>query len=341
MLWVTTKCNMSCKYCYEGKEKSGKNMSVEIADKAIDFTLKHYQKLNLDVPLVVGFHGGEPLLQYELIKYIIERFKNYFRDTNKKLHFSMTTNGILLNEEISDYLCKNIKFLSISLDGTKQTNDTNRVLNNGEGTYDIVFDKFISLLKKKPDIRVRSTFNTLTVNNLYEDVKHLINFGFRTIVPVPDLFINEWDKQHMEVLYKEMQKIRDFLETTDKSAEIKVGIIDDVFEIRPKGVCSGGLTGAHIDPEGNIYPCTYTVEHEEFIIGHVDTGTIEQKVNKIFELSKTENDDCKGCQRYRYCNGTRCKIVNKIMTGDYHKPPVALCAFENVKYSFLKNCKCN
>ncbi|HEX9059018.1 MAG TPA: radical SAM protein, partial [Clostridia bacterium] len=312
MFWVTTKCNMRCRYCYEGQEKREEMMSIAIADKAIEYTMKRYKEFEMNDQLTIGFHGGEPLLQFELIKYIIERFKDYFKYANEKLNFSLTTNGILLSEEISEYICNNIQYLSISLDGTKKTHDTSRVFMNGEGTYDAVVAKFINILKKRPDIRVRTAFTTKTVANLYEDVKHLIDLGFRIIVPLPDLFSNDWETEHMEILYSEMKKIRELLEEVDRRIDIKVGIIDHSFEGRPKGPCSGGVTGIHIDPKGNIYPCIYTVGHEEFILGHVVTGIIKERVEKIYELSKVENEDCIGCGRYKYCNGTRCKIVNKI-----------------------------
>lgn len=342
MFWVTTKCNMKCKYCYEGEEKAGKIMSEKIADKAIKYTLERYEKLNVDVPLIVGFHGGEPLLQFELIKYIIEKFKNHFKNSSKKIYFSMTTNGVLLNEEISEYISRNIKMLSISFDGTKETHDTNRLLINGKGTYDIVSEKFVNLLKLRPNIRVRTTFNTITVNNLYEDVKFLVDLGFKTIVPAPDLFSKDWDTEHMEIMYGEMEKIKNLLSHNDEYSGVKVGIVDEEYEDNQKGDCLGGITSVHIDPEGNIYPCTYAVGSKEFIIGDVDKGISDSEgwINKMYELSKVENSDCKGCSRYKYCNGTRCKILNKIMTGDYHTPSAVLCAVENTKYKFFKDCKC-
>jgi uncharacterized protein len=333
--WVTTKCNMNCKYCYEGEKKLEKAMNVDIADRAIDYTIRHYNDLHTKEPLDVGFHGGEPLLQFELIKYIINKFRDYFRNDDEMLKFSMTTNGVLLTEEISKYICDNIQFLSISLDGTKKTHDTNRVLLNEAGTYDIVAEKFMDLLKKRSDIRVRTTFNSKTVANLSEDVKHLIDMGFMMIVPAPDLFSNDWDTEHMEILYSEMQKIKNLLEAYDKKMDIKVGIVDPTFEDRPKGTCSGGITGIHIDPEGSIYPCINTVGHEEFIVGHINTGINKKKLEEIHALSRIENTQCSGCSRYKYCDGTRCKVINKIMTGDYHTPSAVLCAVENIYHKFF------
>ncbi len=314
-------------------------MTVDIADKAIDYTMRHYRDLHTKEPLTVGFHGGEPLLQFELIKYIINKFRDYFKNDDEMLKFSMTTNGTLLTEEISKYICDNILYLSISLDGTKKTHDTNRVFPNGDGTYEIVAGKFIDLLKRRPDIRVRTTFNIKTVASLFEDVKHLIDMGFTTIVPAPDLFSNDWDTEHMEILYSEMNKIKALLDKNDKITNVKVGIVDPTFEGRSKGICLGGINGIHIDPEGNMYPCIHTIGHDEFIVGHVNTGVIKKKLEEIHALSKIENTQCSGCSRYKCCDGTRCKIINKIMTGDYHTPSAVLCAVENTYHRFF-NSKC-
>lgn len=336
-IWVTTDCNMQCKYCYEGSEKPQKAMSVKIADRAIEYVKSHFDELDDDI-LIVTFHGGEPLLQFDLIKYIVKKLNEIFSIDKRRLMFGITTNGILINKEMGKYLSDNFDYsLSVSIDGTKLTHDANRVLKNGQGTYDLVIEKFKGLLNNKPNTRARMTFNPYTVGNLYLNVEHLVDLGFTTIAPIPDYFDQSWDESHIEILYKELEKISELSSRLRKENKlIRVGLVDDL-DFKNKGKCSGGRTTIHIDPEGKLYPCTYTVGNEEFIIGNVEDGIINEKVNEIYELSGAVNIECKGCTHYDFCIGTRCKLVNKAITGEYTSPPAILCSVENIKYKIFKS----
>ena len=339
--WVTNRCNMHCKYCYEGTMKSQKSMSIETANSAVEYVLNHFKILN-DGLLIINFHGGEPLLEFDLIRHITEKFKDEFRNNNKQVMFGITTNGVLINEEIESYLCDNFKYsLSVSIDGEKLTHDKNRILKGGQGTYDIVIDKFINLLLKRPDIRARMTFNSSTVFNLFKNVKHLLGLGFNTIAPSPDYFDEKWDEHHMKILFDQLMKIQNiFNEEKKKNDKILIGMIDSI-DFKNKGKCSGGTTTIHIDPEGYLYPCTYTVGDENSRLGHINTGIIKDRIIEINKLSEVENEACKGCSHYDSCSGTRCKIINKAMTGNYHMPSAVLCSVENVKYKILKHVKKN
>ncbi|WMM26569.1 radical SAM protein [Tissierella sp. MB52-C2] len=334
-LWITTQCNMKCRYCYEGNDKTNKMMSIETADKSIQYIMKHFNELNEDT-LIINFHGGEPLLQFDLIKYITEEFKQIFSSSNKRLMFGLTTNGILLDEKIEEYLCENFYYsLSASLDGNKLINDTNRMLKNGRGTYDLVIDKFVSLLKIRQDVRIRMTFNTDTVYNLYESVQHLVEMGFNTIIPVADYFDDRWDKHHIDILCKETEKIFEmFKREKEKNSNLSISIVD--VEIYKKGNCGGGITTLNIDPNGDIYPCTYVVEDEEYRIGNIDTGIDKIKLQKIHSIFNTKNEICNGCSYYNCCSATRCKLINKVLTDNFNMPSPVMCAIENIMYKFSK-----
>lgn len=334
-IWVTTQCNMQCKYCYEGPEKPQKAMTRETADKAIAYIKRHFDALE-DSFLIVNFHGGEPLIEFEIIKYIIAKLKDVFGSNIVK--FGITTNGLLLDEETEKYLAENINYsLSISIDGARSTHDAHRLLKNGQGTYDLIINKCKSLLEKKPDLRARMTFNSSTADKLYDNVKHLVDLGFTTIAPVPDYFDKNWDEKHIPILHEQFKKIAALsteLKARDKN--IRIGVVDDLDYIN-KGRCSGGKTTIHIDPEGKIYPCTYTVGNDYFQIGDVESGINSSKVVEIANLSYEENKECLGCSNYKACIGTRCKLVNKVITGEYNSPPPILCLVENIKYKLYKS----
>lgn len=334
-LWVTTQCNMKCRYCYEGNDKSNKIMSIETAEKSIRYIMKHLGELN-DNTLIIDFHGGEPLLQFNLIKYITEEFKKIFFNSNKRLMFGLTTNGILLNKEIEEYLSKNFYYsLSVSLDGNRLMHDTNRILKNGNGTYDMVIEKFVSLLKIRQDVRVRMTFNTDTVYNLYKSVRHLVKMGFNTIVPVADYFDDRWDRYHIDILYKETEKIfKMFKQEKEKNNNLSISIVEG--KIFKKGNCEGGITTLNISPDGGIYPCTCVVENEKYRIGNISTGIDKIKLKKIHNISNTRNEICNGCNYYSCCLATRCKLINKVLTNDFNVPSPVMCAIENIMYKFSR-----
>ena len=336
-IWVTTECNMMCKYCYEGDVKSNRGMSLSTSNKVIEYILKHVEKTN-DETLIVNFHGGEPLIQFGIIKHICEEFKSKLKGSSIKLSFGITTNGILMNDEIIQYLSDGFSYsLSVSIDGSQETHDKNRLLVNGQGSYSKVIDNFLKLLRYCSDVRARMTFTPETVNALYDNVKFLVDLGFKTIVPVPDYFNNSWNMNSMQILYSQLEKIARLLVDERKTnTNLRVGIIEEMSIKKKNDICRAGYNTVNIDPDGNIYPCTYTVGNEEYLIGNVRDGINESKLHEIIELSSIENKECIGCSRYNYCSATRCKLINNVMTGDYHKPSAVLCSVENIKHNAYK-----
>lgn len=328
--WVTTNCNMNCKYCYEGSEKSKQEMSLETIEDAIKYTVNHFKKLNNDKTLIVVMHGGEPLLQFEKIRSIINGFKECLNDS--ELKFAITTNGTLIDEEIERYLCDEFYSISLSIDGDKLSHDYNRIFNNGKGTYDSIIKNCCGMLEKRPDTRARMTINTDTVPKLYSNIKHLVELGFKLIAPVLDTYDNRWNLELMDVLYNQLEKVAVLLKELKKdNKDILIGLVDEITHKRKNTICNGGINSINIDPDGLIYPCTYTVGNKNFIIGNVKNGILKEKLTQIAELGNVLNKVCEGCERYDYCIGTRCKLINKLCTGNYHVPSPILCSLENIK----------
>jgi uncharacterized protein len=334
--WITNNCNLDCKYCYEGSNKPPNNMSIETARKAMEYTLGHFEKRE-DDKLMVVFHGGEPLLEFELLKQIVKDFKNYFLSKNKLLMFSITTNGILINDEIEDFLCENFTSLSVSIDGAKESHDANRVFADGSGTYEIVFNKFLKILSRRPDVRARMTFNSTTVSRLYTDIKYLVDSGFKNIIPIPDFFDKKFSGEHLQILNNELKKSVILFKTRKmKNKDLFIGLINDKAIKKRNSECLGGSNSIHINTDGNLYPCIYTVGNTNYVIGNIFDGIKQSKIEEISNCSKNNNLECVGCNNYDYCAATRCKLINKVMTGDYHTPSVLFCSIENVKHKVTK-----
>lgn len=323
-IFVTSKCNLKCKYCYEGNEKSNKNMTVETADKTIDFMVKRVKNSDIKRPVNVVFHGGEPLLNFELIKYML---RHITEKIDRKIIFNITTNGTIITDEIVEYISRYINNISISIDGTRTTHDLNRTFYDGSGSYEIVIHNAKKLLSKNVDVRARMTFNSQNVNELYDGVKFLLDIGFKYVVPVADFYDNGWSENGIEIFKKQFFKI---LNIKKENHEQRISLTDLKLLYRKRGDCFGGISNFTIDVDGNIYPCTFSAGNSSFIIGNVYEGKLlEDKIDELINIYQAENECCRGCTRYEYCIGVRCKIFNKLITGDYITPPGIVCAIEN------------
>lgn len=337
-LWVTTACNLQCTYCYEGVCKPKEYMSVEVADKAIDFILNKVEELNDDL-LVVQFHGGEPLLNEKIIKHVVGRLKSCLENTKTKTMFGITTNGLLLNKSNSLFYQANMDYdFSISIDGTKENHDKCRKTAIGRGTYDkLIFNINNYIDIGQDNIRARMTFNSDTVEHLAENVQHIADLGFKVIVSIPDYFDEGWNDEKMSKYYEEVLKIHRWNEKRKKK-NLYISLLDK--KLREKGICGGGINNFHILPTGEIYPCSYGVGNEEFKLGNLFDGIPldKNKVQKLQQISKQENRECEDCTNKKYCISTRCKIINKLTMGDYFSPNPVICNIENIKYQYLDFC---
>ncbi len=330
-VWLTEDCNMTCSYCYESHQKKNKRfMTEDIADKVIDFLFDHNKRIKND-KIIINLLGGEPLLNYPIMDYIVNRVKTIGDEKGISVHFGTTINGTLLKEEYLDFLCENFDFgLSISIDGAKLSHDCNRFLPGASSAYDELIKWIPKLLERRPDLRGRMTITPETIGMFSDNIKHMIDLGFKIIVPVPDYFNLNWNEKDYQLFYSEAVEIKKLMENMDD--DIEVGIIDNYPQKQHNGICSGGKETLSINPVGDIFPCSYSVNDERFKIGHISLGIKNDKVLELVDLNKIKNEECDGCSNYNRCSATRCKLVNKLICGDYHSPPEVLCQEQNIKY---------
>lgn len=327
VFWITSDCNLNCIYCYEGNDKKHKVMSKEVIEKAIDLIIKNMEQ-TYDKELKIEVHGGEPFLEFDIMKYLVETVKEKVKNKNIEISFGCTTNATLLNEERINFIVKELNNFTVSLDGKCNTQNYSRPFKNGAGTHDIVEKNVKDLLKLLPYLRVRLTFNHITVSNLFDNVKYLIDLGIKYIVPVRDFYDNEFSNEDFSVLKEQLIQIKEY---SSKHDDAKIGLLD-TSQVKKLGKCSGGITSFNIDPSGDISPCTLTVGNDEFIIGNVHDGININKRNELLSYSDIKNKECIGCDLYSYCSQTRCKMINKIIVGDFSSPSPAACMEKNVLY---------
>lgn len=324
-IWVTTGCNLKCSYCYEGDNKENLSISTDTADNIIKFILQTVKSTNKRI--IVDFHGGEPLLNYLVIKYMIENLNA----TELNFFYGITTNGTIYSEEIIDFLTDNFVYsLTVSIDGTEKAHNLNRMYKNGDGTYKCALNTALLLLRKRPDTRIRMTVVPNNIKEISKGIIRLMNYGFKIIVPALDYFNLNWSQEEMECLRKELQIVKHYINDNRKFSDVQVAMVD---EKRNKlSSCSGGINAFHIVPNGDIYPCAYSVGDEFEKIGNISNGVNPKKVEYFEKIYKTTNMDCKGCGNYEYCASSRCKFLNQKVTGDYNKPIPVVCAVENVRH---------
>lgn len=318
-IWVTRRCNLSCRYCYEGSNKEEKDFQYE----NIDHFIKFIKETNKNGKRIwVNFHGGEPLLKFDLIKEIISKIKY----NNIEAKYSLTTNGTLLTDLIIEDILKNNIDISLSIDGEKRVHDLNRRFKSGVGTYDIVRKNFVKLLDRLPNIRVRLTFNSKTVSYLKESVEHLIMIGAKNIILGPDYFDGGWNKHTIKMFGLQLKNIKQFVGNND----VYISWINDK-DYKKLGRCSGGITEYSIDADGVVYPCVYVVGNSKFEIGKIDKGLNKDKIDKVQIVYSSHSDKCSGCNYLEYCISNRCKFLNYALEGILTEPSCVVCLMEHEK----------
>ena len=215
----------------------------------------------------------------------------------------------------------------------KESHDRNRKRKTGEGTYETSIVNAMKYLEDRGTVRLRMVVSPNNVNELFVNVKHLYELGFRMIIPGIDYYDNGWNEALIEDLYQQLVKIREF-RVKCNTDNFFVGILDE--EITEKGKCVVGRDGYQITPEGDLYPCSLIVGQEEYCIGNVFDGIDTIKVKNLNTLFCKVIDTCIDCTNYKYCVSGRCLLLNKQLTNDYLIPSPVVCAVERIKLRLQK-----
>ena len=316
-LHVAHDCNLKCKYCFaEEGEYHGKRslMSTEVGKKAIDFIIANSgNRRNLEV----DFFGGEPLMNFEVVKEIVEYGREQEKLHGKNFRFTITTNGVLLDDEKQKYINENMHNVVLSLDGRKEIHDFMCPRAGGQGSYDLIVPKFQKLAdsRNQTDYYVRGTF---THHNLdfSKDIFHFADdLGFKQVSVEPvvadsteDYAIQEED---LETIYKEYEKIAEELYIRHKTGEKDFNFFHFMVDLtggpcvakRLSG-CGSGTEYMAVSPEGDLYPCHQFVGQPEFKLGTVFEGIKNNEIREEFaNCNVYTKPDCKKCWAKFYCSG--------------------------------------
>ena len=308
-------CNLRCKYCFADEgEYHGRRalMSFEVGKAALDFLVANSgDRRNLEV----DFFGGEPLMNWEVVKQIVEYGRSIEKEKNKNFRFTITTNGTLLTDEILDYVNKEMGNIVLSIDGRKEVNDFMRPRKGGQGCYDDIVPKFLKVAESRHQLRyfVRGTF---THNNLdfSEDVKHLADLGFKQISVEPVVARPEdWyalKDEDIPKLCDEYDKLaRFYLERQEEGRGFNFFHFNIDLEGGPcvakrLSGCGSGCEYLGVTPWGDLYPCHQFVGNEDFIMGNVYDGITRKDIQEMFKKSNVySRPECENCFARYYCSG--------------------------------------
>ena len=326
-LHIAHDCNLRCRYCFadEGEYHGRKAlMSFEVGKKALDFLVANSgSRRNLEV----DFFGGEPLLNFEVVKQITAYGRSLEKEHNKKFRFTLTTNGVLLSDEVAEFANRELSNVVLSLDGRKAVHDKMRPFPGGKGSYDVVLPKFLEFVKKRGDKQyyVRGTF---TRHNLdfADDVLHMADLGFKelSIEPVvapdtEDYAIREEDVPYLCSQYDKLASEMIRRKKEGKGFQFFHFMIDlsggpCVYK-RLSG-CGSGTEYLAVTPWGDLYPCHQFVGQEEFLLGNVDTGIVREDLVRTFKtVNVYAKKECQDCFARFYCSGG-CAANSYHFTGD-------------------------
>ena len=314
-LHVAHTCNLNCSYCFaaQGKYQGERAlMSFETGKQAFDFLIANSgSRKNLEV----DFFGGEPLMDWEVVNQLVKYAREVEKKHNKNFRFTLTTNGMLIDDEVIDFANKEMSNVVLSLDGRKEINDHFRKDYNGKGSYDTIVPKFKRLVEKRggKDYYMRGTF---THNNVdfTNDIFHMADLGFTelsmepVVCPPDDPYaLTEQDLpelfQQYEILAKEMirrKKAGNGFTFYHYMLDLKNG---PCIYKRITG-CGSGTEYMAVTPWGDLYPCHQFVGDQKYLLGNIWDGVTNTAVQDEFRSCNAyARKECKDCWAKLYCSG--------------------------------------
>lgn len=314
-LHIAHDCNLACKYCFaeEGEYKGRRAlMSYEVGKKALDFLIANSgTRRNLEV----DFFGGEPLMNFEVVKQLVAYGREQEKIHDKNFRFTLTTNGVLLDDDIMEFANKEMANVVLSIDGRKEIHDKMRPARNGKGSYDIIVPKFRKLAESRgqKNYYVRGTFTHFN-KDFAADVIHMADLGFEQISvepvvapPEEDYAIQEAD---VETICQEYDKLADEMIRRREQGRcfnffhFMIDLTGGPCVAKRLSGCGSGTEYLAVTPWGDFYPCHQFVGNEDFLLGNVDEGITNTEVQDKFKLCNVyAKEKCKDCFARFYCSG--------------------------------------
>ncbi len=314
-LHVAHTCNLNCSYCFASQGKyHGERalMSYEVGKQALDFLVSHSgTRRNLEV----DFFGGEPLMNFDVVKRLVAYARSIEKEKGKNFRFTLTTNGVLVDKDVIDFANREMSNVVLSLDGRKEVHDRYRVDYSGKGSWDLIVPKFQEFVKARggKNYYMRGTFTHQNPDFL-EDIKTMLDLGFTELSMEPVVAakgdpaaLTEEDKEIVMHEYEELARLMLDRDKAGKPFTFYHYMIDlkggPCIYKRISG-CGSGTEYMAVTPTGDLYPCHQFVGEEKFKLGDIYSGVTNTDIqNEFASCNVYAREDCRDCWAKLYCSG--------------------------------------
>ena len=314
-LHVAHTCNLNCSYCFasQGKYHGDRAlMSLDVGKRALDFLIENSgPRRNLEV----DFFGGEPLMNWDVVKQLVGYARKREKEAGKNFRFTLTTNGMLIDDDVIDFSNREMSNVVLSLDGRKEIHDRLRVDYAGNGSYDRIVPKFQEFVKRRGDgdYYMRGTFTHANPDFL-NDIKVMLDLGFDKLsmepvvcAPGDEAVLTEQD---LPVVFEQYEKLAELMLEREKAGKpftfyhYMIDLTDGPCIYKRISGCGSGTEYMAVTPWGDLYPCHQFVGEEKYKLGDIWNGVTAKGVQDEFACCNVyTRPDCADCWAKLYCSG--------------------------------------
>ena len=314
-LHIAHTCNLNCSYCFASQGKyHGERalMSFETGKRALDFLVENSgTRRNLEV----DFFGGEPLMNFDVVKQLVSYARSIEKEKNKNFRFTLTTNGVLIDDDVIDFANREMSNVVLSLDGRKEIHDRFRVDYAGNGSFDKIVPKFQKLVEARghKDYYMRGTFTHANPDFL-KDIQAMLDLGFTELSMEPVVCASgdegELLESDMPILFDQYEKLSELMIKREKEGKpftfyhYMIDLSGGPCIYKRISGCGSGTEYMAVTPWGDLYPCHQFVGDEKFKLGDIWNGVDNLEIQNEFESCNVyARKDCKDCWAKLYCSG--------------------------------------
>ena len=312
---VAHTCNLNCEYCFasQGKYQGERAvMSFDVGKRALDFLVENSgSRRNLEV----DFFGGEPLMNFDVVKKLVAYARSIEKEKNKNFRFTLTTNGVLIDDDVIDFANKEMSNVVLSLDGRKEVHDRYRVDYAGNGSWEKIVPKFQKLVKARggKGYYMRGTFTHQNPDFL-EDIKVMLDLGFNELSMEPVVCAkgdkNELTEEDKAIVFKQYEDLAELMLKKDEEGKpftfyhYMIDLTGGPCIYKRISGCGSGTEYMAVTPWGDLYPCHQFVGDEKFKLGDIFNGVTNKTVqNEFADCNLYARKECKDCWAKLYCSG--------------------------------------
>ncbi len=314
-LHVAHTCNLNCAYCFasQGKYNGERDvMSLEVGKRALDFLVENSgSRHNLEV----DFFGGEPLMNFDVVKELVAYARSIEKEHNKNFRFTLTTNGVLVDDDVIDFANKECSNVVLSLDGRKEIHDRYRVDYAGNGSWEKIVPKFQKFVEARngKNYYMRGTFTHANPDFL-KDIQQMLDLGFSELSMEPVVCApgdpSELTEEDLAIVMKQYEDLADLMLKRDKEGKpftfyhYMIDLTGGPCIYKRISGCGSGTEYMAVTPWGDLYPCHQFVGDEKFKLGNVWDGVTNKEIQSEFAACNVyAHPECKDCWARLYCSG--------------------------------------